>query len=149
MRLRMNKNESTRSFDPYTYLSLSNPSVSSSDQQTVIAATLPLHVLAYVCVWELVCVSQCYVLQILLTFITSIRHLCCWLALIMIAELTFSGNENSPPKVGTIDKINTCTIVKKGHSIVHVCTYQHTQQVKRLIALVRMKNGMVFYLYNK
>ena len=60
------------------------------------------------------------------TFITSIRHLCCWLALIMIAELTFSGNENSPPKVGTIDKINTCTIVKKGHSIVHVRTYVPT-----------------------
>ena len=44
----------------------------------------------------------------------------------MIAELTFSGNENSPPKVGTIDKINTCTIVKKGHSIVHVRTYVPT-----------------------
>ena len=123
--------------------------MSSSDQQTVIAATLPLHVLTYVCVWELVCVSQCYVLQILLTFITSIRHLCCWLALIMIAELTFSGNENSPPKVGTIDKINTCTIVKKGHSIVHVRTYVPTYTMSREAYCGENENGMVFYLYNK
>ena len=63
----------------------------------------------------------------------------------MIAELTFSGSENRPPKVGTIDKINTWITVKKGHSIVHVHTYLHTQQVKRLIA-GRMKNGTVVYL---
>ena len=50
----------------------------------------------------------------------------------MIAELTFSGSENSPPKVGTIDKINTCIIiVKKGHSIVHVHTYVPTHTTSK------------------
>ena len=77
---------------------------------------------------------------------THIHHIIKKHVILMIAELTFSGSENSPPKVGTIDKINTwIIIVKKGLSIVHVHMYVHTQQVKRLIA-GRMKNGTVVYL---
>ena len=62
---------------------------------------------------------------------THIHHIIKKHVILMIAELTFSGSENRPPKVGTIDKINTWITVKKGHSIVHVHTYVPTHTTSK------------------